>query len=373
MTKLLPPDPPDKRSVVERRGRAIASYLSRLAEGPSRKTMQACLVAVASILQPPKANQAKGDLTLLDNLYAFPWERLTSTELDALKLTLQHGHRRRRLLDGAGRTVGRRSDARKSLGPSSVNKHLAAVKGVLRGCFRERLLDADAYAHIQDVRSVKGSKVLRGREIPLAERKKLILVCDLTTIRGARDAAIVSLLYSCGVRRAELATVRLGNYDGSKGLLTVLGKGNKERQLDVVGGSKAALEHYLSLRGRQPGPLLLSFTWGRYSLPRKDGRGVTGAAILHIVKDLGRRAGIAALSPHDFRRTCIGDLLEAGVDPATVQKVAGHEKNETTMQYDRRPAQKRREAVAKLVVPFPGMPELLLVQDRRLPPNVDGK
>nr|WP_306469804.1 site-specific integrase [Oscillatoria laete-virens] len=71
-------------------------------------------------------------------------------------------------------------------------------------------------------------------------------------------------------------------------------------------------------------------------------------SVLLIVQKRASQAGVEQFSPHDFRRTFCSDLLDAGVDIVTVQKLAGHSSPVTTAKYDRRGEETKRRAVQKL-------------------------
>ena len=202
------------------------------------------------------------------------------------------------------------------------------------------------------LRRPRGARVEGASRPPLdpGELTALFQACDVETNAGARDAALLALLDGAGLRRSEAVALDLEHVDAVTGALRVLGKGNKERLNYAPPGALRALRAWLARRGDSPGPLLLGVNKaGRLTSGRLSDR-----AVAAILQRLAKRAGVEAFTPHDLRRTMISDLLDAGGDISTVQRLAGHAQVTTTQRYDRRGERAKVRTAELLRVPFDG-------------------
>jgi site-specific recombinase XerD len=235
--------------------------------------------------------------------------------------------------------------------PGTANRILTALRGVLQVAFSLGQMNGEELARAKGVKSVRGSREPRGRALAPEEVQRLFDACgDPETVAGARNAAVLGLLFGAGLRRSEIVALDLSNYDGSAEVLRVVGKGNKERIVHVTNGSRRALAAWLRHRGDQPGPLFFPVDRVGRIAPRR----MTDQAVFDLVRRLASKAGVAAMSPHDGRRSFISSLLDLGADLAVVQSLAGHQSPATTSKYDRRGERARRRAIEMLHVPFEG-------------------
>jgi integrase len=143
--------------------------------------------------------------------------------------------------------------------------------------------------------------------------------------------------------------LELSDFDTLTGKLTIRsGKGRKDRTVYATNGTHAALSDWLTIRGNTPGALFTPVNKaGKVTIAT-----MTSQAVYNMLKKRAVQAGVKDFSPHDFRRTFVGDLLDRGVDIVTVQKLAGHASPTTTGRYDRRPEEAKRQAAAKLHFPY---------------------
>lgn len=154
-----------------------------------------------------------------------------------------------------------------------------------------------------------------------------------------------------GLRRSEVATLALEDYTPEEGRLTVRkAKRNKQRVVYLPEGGRAALADWLQRRGSAAGPLFLPVNKGDRIIHQT--KPMTAQTIQVIVDRRRGGASVANCSPHDFRRTFVGNLLDAGADLSVVQQLAGHSSPTTTARYDRRPDRAKQDAVARLHIPY---------------------
>lgn len=238
--------------------------------------------------------------------------------------------------------------------PATGNRHLAALRGVLREAWRLGYISADDYQRAIDLKAIPGTSAKageKGRHLSAGEIDALIRSCVDGTPAGIRNAALIAVGYGCGLRRAELAGLLVTDYIDTTESLRVIGKGRKERIVYLPPGAAEALRDWLTRRGAAPGPLFLAIRKGGEIQPK----GMTPQAIYSLLAHHAAKAGVRRFSPHDLRRTFAGDLLDAGEDLATVQQIMGHADANTTAGYDRRGGRNKQRAANRLHVPYHGV------------------
>ena len=264
---------------------------------------------------------------LLDDMYdadTYPWHEITYRDSMTIRIALTERYK-----------------------PATVNKMLSTLRGVLKQAWRLGLMDADAYRRAADVENVRNSNLLSGRALAGEEIGKLFAACADATPKGARDAALLAVLYGCGLRRGELARLDVEDFDTDDCSIVVNGKGGKQRTVYLAETGCRYVETWLEQRGNVPGPLFCPVGQkGEVRITR-----LPGESVAYIIKRLQQTAEVDHFSAHDLRRSTVTHLLDAGVDVFTVQKLAGHADITTTARYDRRGEQAKRLAVQSLSLP----------------------
>jgi len=212
---------------------------------------------------------------------------------------------------------------------SSMMRKVASVRTFLRWLHRRKVIShcpADRLAT---------PKVRRGLPTLLSvdAAKEVVETADPATPVGARDRALLELLYGSGLRVSELCALDIESIDPRGATARVLGKGRKERIVPLGAPCVVALRAWLLVRssvvhpkrGTQDKAALLLTVRGARMFPR----GVWD--IVHRYGTIG--AGRSDLHPHALRHTCATHMLDGGADLRAIQELLGHASLSTTQRY----------------------------------------
>lgn len=205
----------------------------------------------------------------------------------------------------------------------TINKCLSALRGVLEAAWRSGALPDKEYRRIK-IENVRGSTEAAGRALSNEEIEKFE---SALTRASSRDAALLTILFACGLRRVEVERLKLGDYNAETGQLRALGKGQKVRSIVVYKELRHwVTDYWLKRAATFNDPNLSAFASAHGALTRRG--------ISYIVEQFCEDSGIAHFTPHDLRRSFGTVLLERGVPISVVQRLMGHASINTTAIYD---------------------------------------
>ena len=167
--------------------------------------------------------------------------------------------------------------------------------------------------------------------LPVDDIFRLLDSIETESLLGIRNLAIFEILYSTGIRVAEIAGMNLFDVDFSQRTIRVLGKGGKERIVPVGKKALNALKAYRKKLGKEAG--ISGDKNGPLFLNKNKGR-LTPRSIARIRDKIARQCGILIpISPHALRHTFATHMLDAGADLRVVQELLGHKSLSTTQKY----------------------------------------
>ncbi|SDF96711.1 Site-specific recombinase XerD [Cellulosimicrobium cellulans] len=239
------------------------------------------------------------------------------------------------------------SVARRYRPQASRNDMVSLVRRVVQQCYRQRLIDAlRRDLLLERLFTVAVGESTKRRRLSTQEITALMAACESigSTRTAARNTAIVALFRTSGLRIGELVKIRLEDWDRQQGTILLRETKNGQDHLVFLHETTTEyLERWLGHRGDGPGPLFSS-------LISAEIRPVTPTSLRYMLRTRAEAAGVAPFGSHDFRRTFATDLLET-VDPALVSRLLNHRKLESTMIYDQRGDDAKRDAVRHLALP----------------------
>ncbi len=223
-------------------------------------------------------------------------------------------------LDGNDLRAFVAAEHRRGLSPKSLQRRLSACRSLYRWLLKQGRLQASP---ADGVRAPKAPRKLP-QVLDVDEAVQLVQLPTDAPL-GLRDRALLELFYSSGLRLSEVCTLRWGDLDFDGGLVTVLGKGSKQRIVPVGSHARAALRDWQRESSGQP---------DGFVFPGRTGGRISARAIQLRIKQLAQRQGMfKRVHPHLLRHSFASHVLESSGDLRGVQELLGHADIATTQIY----------------------------------------
>ncbi len=325
---LISPDPPEIRPGSHSLGiiqfdsfmQRYPGYL-RGQRGLSENTLRVYLADLASFRQYLEME----GLGLTDMDRGMLRGYLAWLATDACGSTANGGRKPR------GGAPARPDRGKRASGGGYARVSIARKLTVLRSFYRF-LVQEELFA-ISPMPSGRSFRVKVEKPLPIfmgkQEVERLLEAPDGETPLADRDRAILEVLYSCGVRLAEIQELDLAGLDLAQRQILVKGKGSKERWVVFGQPTEDAIRRYV----QESRPLLVSSPTAALFLNRY-GQRLSRRGIQRLVKTYAARAGARdGVHPHTMRHTFATHMLEGGADLRVIQELLGHSSPATTQIY----------------------------------------
>jgi len=215
----------------------------------------------------------------------------------------------------------------KPLAISTQRQRLKAIRGFFSWLIKQNMILHNPTADIEMPRIPKN---IPHQTLSVAEVEKIMSQPDLASPSGQRDRAIMEILYSSGIRRAELLKLSIYDIDFERGILVVNGKGRKQRIVPLGERALNYLQFYIS-EGRDK---LLRYN-NNILFPGESGdAALTRNYLTALMREYIRKAGVNKKGAcHIFRHSVATLMLENGADIRYIQQMLGHASLESTQIY----------------------------------------
>ena len=212
------------------------------------------------------------------------------------------------------------SEHRRKLSPKSLQRRLSACRSLYRWLLKQGRIAADPCA---GVRAPKAARALP----QVLDVDEAVALVELPTDAplGLRDRALLELFYSSGLRLSEVCGLRWRDLDFEQGLVSVLGKGSKQRIVPVGSHARNALQEWQQASHGAS---------AQFVFPGRAGKQISSRAIQLRIKQLATRQGVyKRIHPHLLRHSFASHMLESSGDLRGVQELLGHADISTTQIY----------------------------------------
>ena len=217
---------------------------------------------------------------------------------------------------------------------NATNRKVCSLKAFFEYCVvKEEILEKDVSVKLEKSKKPIRKPIYLTRE----ESDKFIEAIDVNSKHGLRNLTMVVFQINCGLRISELINIKLSDIQDD--ILTVIGKGNKQREIALNETCMNVYKKYLEKR-------LLIETDCEFLFLNPSKKQLTVRSAERIIKKITEDANIDKhITPHKLRHTCATLLHKGGADEFTIQKILGHESIATTQIYTHTDMDDVREAV----------------------------
>jgi integrase/recombinase XerC len=221
---------------------------------------------------------------------------------------------------------------------STTARKLATLRSFYKFCLRRSYVPSNPLASI---RTPKQERKLP-KFLDVEKVNVLLSTPDDSTLLGARDRAMLEVMYSTGIRVSELVDLNLADVDAAGQCVRVRGKGKKQRTTPIGPTALAAIQKYLAARRADP----KSANFDQEALfVNKHGHRLSTRSVRRKLDKYLAEAGLdPTISPHTLRHSFATHMLNNGADLRSVQELLGHQSLSTTQIYTHLTAKKLKEA-----------------------------
>lgn len=213
-----------------------------------------------------------------------------------------------------------------NLASASLSRKVVSIRMLFKFLFSEKHITTNPVDALETPKTWKKLPSILSQE----EVEKIISAPNTKTPLGARDKAMIELLYATGLRVTELTTIKFENINLGEEYLRIVGKGNKERIIPIGKKAIECIKNYVDVgRKKIKGNLATD-----YVFLNRSGKYLTRQAFWKIIKTYIKKIGInKKVSPHTLRHSFASHLLANGADLRVVQTLLGHSDIATTQIY----------------------------------------
>jgi len=209
---------------------------------------------------------------------------------------------------------------------SSINRKMSSIRAFFRFLYEEN------YISDNPAKNINTPHILRKLPDVLTQNEilKILDECDLNTMKGKRDRAMIEVAYGSGLRVSELINIKLSDIDFDESLIRIYGKGKKERIVPIGQFGISYTKIYINDVRHN----LKNFLNSDILFLNMNGNPITRMGFWKILKFYTLKAGIKKhVSPHTLRHSFATHLLEGGADLRSIQEMLGHSSITTTEIY----------------------------------------